>query len=139
MIPSPAPGEGGGPARRAGWVRACAVAAALTRLAALGTLSRGAGEGLLSRYQVLRLTYACCNPLRRNPQCRFRRCARRALSVLRALVDHVAVPAGCARRPQAGAPPNRARDAPASVGPRLRVQEMRPGSRRRDRQVPPAW
>src|SRR5207302_6355295 len=36
----------GDPARSDGWVRVCKCGDTLTRLTALGTLSRGAGEGL---------------------------------------------------------------------------------------------
>ena len=65
---------------------------------------------------------------RRDPQRRFRRRARRALSVLRAVDDHVALAAGCARRAEAGASPHPARDAAAAPRSRPRATRNAPAS-----------
>ena len=77
--------------------------------------------------------YACQHP--RYPP---RRRPWRALPVLRPIDDHGALPAGRARRPQAGAPASALRHAPAPSRPCHRLQKVRPRRWRRHRQVPPA-
>src|SRR5262249_51842299 len=64
--------------------------------------------------------------------------ARGALPGLRAVDHHEPRAAGCARRAQAGPPPDSFCNAAIAARPRRRLQEGRTRGRRRGRQVPPA-